>query len=263
MKNIFIINVCLFHLFAGVALGEVRGVVVPMTPDQRAAIASAHGMLADAARAEDRGDFKGAEFAARHCLASTTIYSGKAQLILAAALLAEGKYKDSAAIFSRICFTGEDPSVTMPYALSLLKSGQWSQALNEYRSELPRIGSRLFNASDLLATDNDFDASHPNYAGLEADIRIAMGFASADSDPVSGRHFPERNLAEFRKALALEPDSPLAKLAYAEGLEEIGRRTDAASAFSDVASGPPGEAQDIAKDELSRLPMPKSATNPK
>jgi tetratricopeptide (TPR) repeat protein len=135
----------------------------------------------------------------------------------------------------------------------LLKKGQWAQALGAYDKALPHVGNAGLSGggNQLLTEDSSFSVDDPQPADLEADIHIAMGFSNVYSSSwVPGHWHPDRDLAEYRKALDLEPNSPLANLAYAHGLLEVGRNAEATTAFRAVVSKYDGDIKRSAEEEL-------------
>jgi tetratricopeptide (TPR) repeat protein len=172
--------------------------------------------------------------------------------ILAAAL--EGQGKDAAAmdVCARLDSENErQPYVLLPYSLLLLKHGQWSRALSIYYQTLPFVGSFLINGHDLLVADSSYSPDTPEPADLEVDIRIAMSFACIDECGRSDRGTRNRALTESAKALALEPESPLANLSYASSLERVGDAAGAAAIFEKVSKKYTGDEKAAADSELT------------
>jgi tetratricopeptide (TPR) repeat protein len=175
--------------------------------------------------------------------------------ILAPALAAQGKTKEAMQMYSFLMSQNDiNGRVELPYALLLLKDGKYDDALSVYRRVLPVIGSNLDIGSTSLIADSDFLPDEKDVKKLEADIRIALGFTYDGATTWGGHSQQAKALAEFAAAYALEKDSPLADIAYANGLREVGRNLEARAILQSVASASKGEIKESATDLLARTP---------
>jgi tetratricopeptide (TPR) repeat protein len=243
---------------AGIAFGQ--GGFIPHggssiygqpTPAEQAALDKAYQLEADGHAALNSGKFALAESDARKAMASGRSGYGIGVALLASSLNAEGKKQEAIKTYSDIATAGSnDPHVLLPYALLLLKGGQWAKALEVYNKALPQVGSFLFDGHDLLVDNNDFSADNPQPVELETDIRIALGFTGIDDFGIPDTKGYSRAFAEYSEALRLSPDSPLANLAYAKGLMFQGRGVEARAAFRDAAQKYSGGYKISAEKEL-------------
>jgi tetratricopeptide (TPR) repeat protein len=230
----------------------------PVTPAEIAAVKAANDAYQVAAVDVDDGKFTVAESAANRAIALGSV---KANYLLSAALVGQGKTKEAMAVYASLYASNESsPRELLPYSLLLLKSGQWDQAVDVYHRTLPRVGTFLYNGANLLTADSYFSYGDPQPVDLETDIHIAMGFTNVYSTGFSpGRYFPDKDLEQYKDALTLEPDSPLANLAYAYGLRELGRNAEAVADYQSVASKFTGDIKASALQELSDAPMRATA----
>jgi len=204
------------------------------------------------------GDYVGAETTARKLI---SLDDPAANTILAPALAAQGKIDEALKAYAILEADNDTrPRDMMPYALLLVRHGQWQAALAAYNKALPYVGSMLIDGHNLLLADSDYTADSPRPADLETDIHIALGFTEADDYGVTGANPRDRSLAEYREALKVEPDSPLANLAYANGLEEDGKEADATAAYKDVAAKYSGDVKIEAQKELGTYQPPTQAS---
>jgi tetratricopeptide (TPR) repeat protein len=196
------------------------------------------------------GQFSSAESVARQSL-SLNPSEILAQQVLASAQVAQGKTSEAMRFYASR-YDGGSSSVRemLPYALLLLRSGQWKAAVDVYNRILPGVGSLLYNGHDLLVADGGYAYDDPQPKDLETDIHIAMGFSGMEDYGRSGPKCREWSLAEYKKALTLRPDSALANLAYAGGLRDLGQHRAANAAFQDVVNKYTGDAKIAAEEEL-------------
>jgi tetratricopeptide (TPR) repeat protein len=206
----------------------------------------------EGAAALDAGEYAIAEYDER---AALNLNPGvvTARPVLAWALVADGKANEALPVYRWLYAGGEwHPNVMLPYALLLLKNGEWAAAVGAYNRALPFVGSpSIPNGNRLLSEDSGYTAGDPQPQDLETDIHVAMGMANVNRGSWIGRSDPDANLAEFKKALALEADSPLANLAHAAGLREIGRYADAMAAFQNVANKYSGDIKAAALSQIN------------
>ena len=170
------------------------------------------------------------------------------------ALTEQGKDAEATELFAHILSTGgASPNTELPYAILELKAGNWIQAVdayNLYRGMLTR--SDQWTLEYLLFHDSSFSHDNAQPKELEADVRIAMGLQGTDQaiweQPM--HNHPEWDLAEFKQALDIEPDSTLAQLAYAHGLLEVGNRADGLALYTRIAKTATGYYKMAALDAL-------------
>ena len=183
-----------------------------------------------AAAALDAGNFTEAEADARQSV-SLGVASGLGQEYLAQSLDAQGKTQEALQAY-RITANeeGNFPRNMLPYALLLLKTGQWAQAAVAYNKQLPYL-----TEGALMMANSNFSADVPEPQELETAIHIGLGLTG----DFRGHHWKrgpgDPTLSEFHKALALAPASPLANYYYAFGLNQQGRRGEAKAAFAKAA----------------------------
>jgi predicted Zn-dependent protease len=257
-KQIILIAIAAFAGSAAVATGQcISSNVGRITPAEQASLDKAYGLENAAAAAYDAGQYKLAESDARQSL-SVGDGVGFSEDILAKTLMAEGKNNEAFKTYKDMVVNekSSDPDYVLPYALMLLKKGNWNQALDAYNLTLPLVGSAFVSCDgiSLLAEDSAFSYEDPEPKDLETDIHIAMGLSKVYSGSIVHGHFyPEKDLAEFKKALDLEPDSPLAILGYAVGLQEVGRTGEATQAYEDIVKRFPGQVANAAQENLKWL----------
>jgi hypothetical protein len=148
------------------------------------------------------------------------------------------------------------PYVDLPYALLLVKHKQWSQALAAYYKCLPVAASTLVNGHELLIEESYFSPDKPQFTDLEVDICLALSFSDLDEFGWSDYGIRDHVLIQAQKALALEPKSPLANLAYAGKLERIGEHDAAITIFEQVSKDNTGDEKAVSDTELSYQGVP-------
>ena len=189
---------------------------IPITPEvqeqfdqsallSRAAAADLHG-----------GNYTQAETEARQSV-SLDLLNGAAQEVLAAALDAQGKEQEALHAYGIVVkHYDRQPRNQLPYALLLLKSGQWEQAVAVYNQALPQLGN-----GELEQAGSHFSPNVPEPTALAVAIHIERGklFNSASD----WAHEPQNTeaLAEYGKALQLAPDLPLANYYYGVGWQKL------------------------------------------
>jgi tetratricopeptide (TPR) repeat protein len=147
--------------------------------------------------------------------------------VLAQALDAKGDTSGALSAYKALA----DPDDLIPYALLLLRQGNWAEALATYEKALPYIGE-----GNLLRADNNFSLDTPQPQALEAAIHVARGLTYNIGDIVTPHAQNDKALTEFQKATALAPDSALANYYVGYGLQRMGRRADAQAAFKKAAA---------------------------
>ncbi len=201
---------------------------IPPTPLQEAQREQARSLDRDASTFLHAGHYAQAEAKARQVLALTGGYDLLGPEILAVALDAQGKTQEALQAY-KVIVVGEGdtaPRTLLPYALLLLKAGQWAQAVAAYDKALPHLAF-----GELVRANSDFSPDAPEPTALATAIHIARGLTyNAEADWARETQDKEA-LAEYEKALALEPDSDLANYYYGYGLKKLGRTAQAGAAF--------------------------------
>jgi tetratricopeptide (TPR) repeat protein len=195
----------------------------------RRQIAQALSLNSAAELALDKGDYAVAESDARKAMARGW---QKSDSVLFTALVKEGKVKAASRYYSAVAAeSDENVLFVAPYALLLLNTNHWAPALTAYEDMMNAApcGDRKWTLRYQLFNDNVYSIKIPNPRKLSADLHIVIGMNGLDWYTWSlKRHYrPEMDLAEFRKALAIEPGSPLTQLAFAYGLIENRRNAEA------------------------------------
>lgn len=237
--RIFGAGLCVILCAAGIAAKQSHpGDAIRMTtrnPQARPspaelALSDHIGHLDDAAEAAlQAGKFAEAEADARESM-SVGQDSGRAQMTLSQALDAQGKTEEALAAYKMLSDEGVvSPGIQLPYALLLLKAGRWAQAVAAYDTAL-----RLRSNTDTLRDSYRFSPSEPEPRDLATAIHIALGV----NGDFRGHYWHQERtagdptLSDYRQALALEPNNPLAHLYYGFGLRQLGRRAEAKAAFA-------------------------------
>ncbi len=185
---------------------------------------------AAAATTLDLGQYTEAEADARQSM-SVGPDSGIAQEVLAAALNAQGKTQEALEVYQQMASVGGDQARNLlPYALLLLKAGQWAPALAAYNKAQP------FANGTLISANNHFARTVPQPKDLEAAIHIALGLTYGSEASWGGHSQDDKAMSEHKQALALEPNSALANYYYGYALQRMGRRAEAQAAFKKAAT---------------------------
>ena len=216
----------------------------PVTPEQQARRDREDLLVYSAARALHAGQYAQAEADARQDLALGDI-SGATREILAGALDGQGRTQEALQEYGRIVSKGATvPRTLLPYALLLLKTGQWAQAVAAYDQALPTAqqlkGVQIKDGLWLLRAGTQFSADAPDPVGLATAIHIGLGIIYDSSADSAHESQDEQALTEYKQALALMPDWALANYFYGYGLGELGLRQQSVAAYqkaSDLATG--------------------------
>ncbi|MEO7717739.1 MAG: hypothetical protein ABIY70_16185 [Capsulimonas sp.] len=188
----------------------------PLTPRQKSVLNRMASSDSAAAANLDKGKYAAAEASARQSLA-LGIGSGKGQELLAEALNAEGKSKEALQVYRQIAAQGgQFPRNMLPYALLLLKAGQWPQAVSAYNTVLPFLSD-----GDLVQANLHFSLNKLDSLGLETAIHIGLGLTYVSSDSWGGHSRKDRAMLEFDQALRLQPASALANYYYGYGWKQL------------------------------------------
>ena len=204
--------------------------IEPLTPEGRAIFARRDSLTAAAMAALDAGRYDEAVAAARQSQ-SVRFDSGRNQEIVAHALFAQGKDQEALQAYQAIADRGGvHPRNLLPYALLLLKAGQWGQTVAAYNKQLPYLTD-----GDLMQAHSHFSPDVPRPRELEAAIHAGLGMTYSGTAIWGRKLLNDQAVAHFREALALEPDSPLVNYYYGLGLRRMGRKAEAQAAFAKAA----------------------------
>ncbi len=190
---------------------------IQLTPEQQAISEKAASLTHDAASSLHAGRYAQAEKEARQALALDKD-SAEGEEVLAAALDAEGKTQEAYQMY-HVMVVDEDAQYTrvlLPYALLLLKSGQWGQAATVYNQAIAQ-----FSEKDSLRANSHFSPDVPEPAALAVAIHIAKGLTYEGASDWAGEDQYKEMMAEFSKALQLAPDSDLANYYYGFGWRNL------------------------------------------
>ncbi len=190
---------------------------VQITPERQAFLEKTAQVVHDAAASLHAGRYAQAETEAREAL-SRGHDSDVGEEVLAAALDAQGKNQEALHAY-RVMVVDEQaqyPRVLFPYALLLLKSGQWGQAATVYNQAIAQ-----FPEKDLLRANSHFAPDTPEPVALAVALHIAQGVMYDAGDDWAGEGQYKEMMAEFSKALRLAPDADLANYYYGFGWEKL------------------------------------------
>lgn len=189
----------------------------PITPEEEAVMQKAVTLTHDAASSLHAGRSAQAEKEARQALALGKD-SGESEEVLAAALDAQGKDQEALHAY-RVMVVDEEaqyPRVLFPYALLLLKSGQWEQAVTVYNRGIAQLSPQ-----DILRANSHFSPDVPEPAALAVAIHIGRGVMYNAGSDWAGEDQHKEMMAEFGKALQLAPGADLANYYYGFGWERL------------------------------------------
>ena len=218
---------------------------LPMSARQRSIIARIGSLDRAAAAALDEQRYSEAEGDAREAL-SLGLDSGLGQELLATALNAQGKTQEALQAYKVMAEEGDTyPRNELPYALLLLETGHWPQAVAAYNKQLPYLAD-----GDLMVANSHFSPAEPQPRGLATAIHVALGLTYGAAATWGGHSQDARAMTEFQRALALAPDSALAHFYYADALQHLGRRQEARAAFQKAAELGEGDVRAAAEQAL-------------
>ena len=205
---------------------------IPPTPEQVAANEQQGLLDRTAAASLHAGGYAQAEAEARQAL-SLGLDSGVGQDVLAAALDAQGKTQEALQAYRAMLVDGKDglegqTRDLLPYALLLLKSGRWEQAVAVYNralTQLPDVGAHpetpILHDGEVIRANSHFSPDVPEPTALATAIHIARGLVYSTQEDWA--HEPQNTeaLAEYGKALQLAPASALANYYYGVGWQKL------------------------------------------
>ncbi len=203
----------------------------PPTPEQQARAEQAARLGGTAFLSLRAGHYKEAEAEARASMSLEP--GGVANQVLAAALDAQGKEQEALQAYHALVIDsngrlGGQTRDLLPYALLLLKSGQWVQALAAYNraiSSLPSVGPHrerpIVQDEDVIRANSHFSPDTPEPTALATAIHIARGLVYNASPDWAGESQNKEAMAEYGEALKLAPNSPLTNYYYGTGWQQL------------------------------------------
>lgn len=186
------------------------------TPEEQAALRNSYSEARTASASLHAGHYAQAEAEARQSL-SFRPNCGLGDQMLAEALDAQGKEQEALRVYQSVVeHYDRNPRNVLPYALLLLKSGQWARAAAAYNASLPLLAS-----GEVMRANSHFSPDTPEPAALAVAIHIAKGLTYGSGDDWAGEGQHKEMMAEFGKALQLAPDSDLANYHYGYGWRNL------------------------------------------
>jgi Tfp pilus assembly protein PilF len=213
----------------------------PLAPEQQARVDQRDLLCHAAAVALHAGDYAQAEAGARQVMALGD-GSGQGQELLAGALDGQGKTQEALLEYEEIVtkMGNTHQRVLLPYALLLLKTGHWAQAVAVYDKAMPPASeAKQIKKKDgiwLLRADTQFSADTPNPEGLATAIHIARGLLYDSSGDFAHESQDDLALNEYRKAMDLMPESALTNYFYGYGLGKLGLTEQSTAAYQKASS---------------------------
>ena len=230
----------------------------PRTPEMQAQLDRIQSLNHAAAVALHAGDYATAEADARASIAVGQD-SGVAEEVLAQSLEFQGKDQEALQEYQKPVLCGSVINAArngLPYALLLLKAGQWSQALAVYQKTLPLVSEqgiaiiwpRWDGTSRTVPLVSEqggtlmpqlssvtFSPDDPQPVALEAAIHVARGLTYNGGCDWAYNSQDDKALVEYQKALQLAPDWDIANFYHGYGLKYLGRKAEAKAAFAKAA----------------------------
>lgn len=215
------------------------------TPEQQAVEEQIGQLNHAAAVALHAGRYAEVETDARRFMMLSPM-SGVADELLAQALDAQGKEQEALLAYQEVVeHTDVHPRNLLPYALLLLKTGHWAQAVEAYNKALPNLAN-----GELVRANSHFSPAMLEPTALAIALHIALGLTNNWECDWAGNPQHDKALKEYTKALQLAPDSDLANFYYAYGLQRLGRRVEAQAAFKKAAALGNDDVKAAAEKEL-------------
>ncbi len=208
-------------LVGPVAQAQVmQHVRVPISPEAQEASAQSDLLSHDAAVDLHAGRYVQAETEARQAI-SLDLLNVEGLEVMAQALDAQGKQQEALQAYHTLVIDskghlGGQPRNLLPYALLLLKSGQWEQAVAAYNQ-----ATALYPESNPVRANSHFSPDVPDPTALAVMIHIARGQIYNEHTNRSGESQNTEALAEYGKALQLAPNSDLANYYYGVGWQKL------------------------------------------
>ena len=235
-------------------LRSIHNRSVPPTPE-RVAANEQQGLLDRAAAASlHAGRYAQAEADARQAL-SLGLDPGVANEVLGAALDAQGKEQEALQVYRALTINGKDglegqTRNLLPYALLLLKSGRWEQAVAAYNAALPHLGD-----GQLIQATSRFSLDVPEPTALAVALHIARGLTYNGQCDWAGESQNKEAMAEYGKALQLAPDSPLVNYYYGIGWQKLSPAERAKSGSEQQAKAALQKAIQTGKSDVKKAAL--------
>lgn len=215
--------------------------------------------LTDAAQAAlEAGDYASEEDYARQAV-DLGVGSGLSNDLLAQSLKDQGKDDEALQAYRVIVVDQKDNNQDnlVPYAMLLLKAGQWAQATAVSNNVLPRIG----NGETLIATSH-FSPDVPQPKELATVLHIAQGLLYQEGQGWEHHSKREQGMSEFLQARNLIPNSDLTNYYVGYGWEHLDAqsRTKAANArqakvaLAKAATSKNSSIKKAADEAMKRMP---------
>lgn len=146
------------------------------------------------------------------------ILPGIDEEVLAAALDAQGKDVEALQTYCHVVEQLDaHPENIIPYALLLLKSGQWKKAAVTYETAVAKFPSY----TSLAPVDYHFSPDVPEPMALAVAIHIERGRIYNAGSNWAGETQNTEAMAEYGKALQLAPDNTIANYYYGVGWQRL------------------------------------------
>ena len=217
----------------------------PPTPQQAALSKQIYDLRHAADAALDAGQYAIAEADARKAI-SLGWEGALSEDTLATALYVQGKDQDALHEYEFMAKQGHTQTrELLPYALLLLKNGQYADAATVYNKALPSIDYGI-----LLRANGEFSPDAPQPVALETACHIALGLTYSAEGVALGHARHDLALDQFAKALQLTPDSALANLYSGYSLKKLHQKAQADAAFTKAAALGNEDVRKAAKDAL-------------
>ena len=210
-----------------------------------------------AATALDAGQYAVAEVDARQVLSVAGYGDGEADEIFAESLDAQGLTQEALAAYQNPVLSQSDfPRDLLPYALLLLKAGDWPDALAAYEKALPFVSQQNSSVYPHLSQAFTFSPDDPQPTQLAAAIHAALGLTYDWECDWAGNPQTDKALAEYQQALQIAPGWDMANYYYADFLQRHGRTTQAQAAFIKTLKIGHGGVRVAARKALARMKKP-------
>ncbi len=147
----------------------------------------------------------------------------------------------------------KDPNAHYFYAYAL---GRYSQSLSVAKALAQGLGGKV---KDALLTTLELEPKHADahtaYAAFQAEVVDKVGGIVAG---VTYGAKKDSALEHYQKALKLDPDSPIARIEYANGLLLLfgkGRMAEAEKLYQEAAAGKPADAMERLDAEAAKAEL--------
>ncbi len=220
---------------------------LPPTPKQQAVMEYAARLGGTAAISLRAGRYADAEAAAREALSlPISPPDGAVEEVLASALDAQGKDQEALQQYQTVVeHYDKQPRNLLPYALLLLKSGQWEQALAAYNYDNP-------HPDQPGPAGGPFSPDIPQPKELAVALRIALGNCYTYTPDWTGASQTRQAMAEYKKALALDPDSARANYYYGYGWQHLALKGQARASLAPQAKAALQKAAKLGEGDVKK-----------